>query len=66
MRFKETVWCDGCGVEIPWSSPSKAGRHFCCATCFAGEPCGCSVRVQLDDDRRAASSAPSLTVMAGD
>jgi hypothetical protein len=66
MHFHDTVWCDGCGVEIAWPTQSQASLHFCCATCFAGELCDCSTRLELDDDRRAVATPQPLMVAAGD
>jgi hypothetical protein len=53
MRHKQTVWCDGCGVEITWAPQLEAELHYCCSQCFAGRPCLCTARMELEADRRA-------------
>jgi len=41
VRYRDTLWCDGCGVEIHWK-PFTADRHsFCCLKCLQGEVCDC-------------------------
>ncbi len=57
MRYQDTVWCDGCGVEITWAPEPKAQLHYCCAACFAGRPCDCAARLEQESDRRAGAPA---------
>jgi len=39
--YADTLWCDGCGVEIRWI-PLKKNKHvFCCQRCLIGEECDC-------------------------
>ena len=57
MRYRETVWCDGCGIEITWAPQTEAQRHYCCTACFAGQPCDCAARLELDTERRAGALA---------
>ncbi len=49
----ETVWCDGCGVEITWSPVHDKSRTFCCEDCRDGRSCKCGERMELDERRRA-------------
>ncbi len=49
----ETVWCDGCGVEITWSPVHDKSRTYCCQDCRDGQPCKCGERMELDERRRA-------------
>lgn len=50
--IEETVWCDGCGVELTWA-PVVVGKHrYCCLDCQAGIPCRCGERLEIDEDRR--------------
>ncbi|MGD8752750.1 MAG: hypothetical protein PVG14_15065 [Anaerolineales bacterium] len=52
VRFNDTLWCDGCGVEIPWGEMIIGGKHYCCQDCFEGLPCECGERAEADDERR--------------
>ncbi len=39
--YADTLWCDGCGVEICWV-PTVRGQHsYCCQNCLLGEDCDC-------------------------
>lgn len=64
---EETIFCDGCGVEITWSPvvvkvarpgwqvlPQRPLR-YCCQACADGFPCNCAERMELDDERRGSS-----------
>jgi hypothetical protein len=57
MRYQDTLWCDGCGVEIRWRPRPDAERHYCCTACFAGQPCDCAARQELEDEWRARAPA---------
>jgi len=39
--YADTLWCDGCGVEIHWPPLEKDQLVFCCRRCFLGEECDC-------------------------
>ena len=39
--YAETLWCDGCGVEIHWTPLEKGRQVFCCRRCLKGEECDC-------------------------
>ena len=52
----DTIWCDGCGVEIFWSAVVKGKSHYCCTDCADGLPCPCGERMELDERRRADTS----------
>jgi hypothetical protein len=53
----ETVWCDGCGVEI--SHPVVVNdRKYCCQDCTAGLPCDCGTRLEFEDERRSSQDSP--------
>ncbi|MEA3350266.1 MAG: hypothetical protein U9Q82_06575 [Chloroflexota bacterium] len=51
-RENNTIWCDGCGVEINWIPLVKHGRHYCCQDCCDGIPCKCYRWSELDVNRR--------------
>ncbi len=65
MHYRETVWCDGCGAEITWSAQRQARLHYCCATCFAGRPCDCGARMELESERRARAPAQPVAERVG-
>lgn len=49
MRNSDTIWCDGCGVEITWA-PLKANQSdYCCRDCAGGYECGCGARMEEED-----------------
>lgn len=39
--YADTLWCDGCGVEIHWEPLEKGQLFFCCRKCLRGEECEC-------------------------
>ena len=41
VRYHDTLWCDGCGVEIHWTPLEKGQLVFCCRRCLMGEECDC-------------------------
>ena len=43
VRYHETLWCDGCGIEISWEPVEKGSLFFCCQNCMDGEKCHCVV-----------------------
>lgn len=52
VRIDDTLWCDGCGVEILWAPVIYDRRNFCCEVCCRGEECDCALRLEEDDERR--------------
>ncbi len=42
VRYHDTLWCDGCGVEIYWKPSVKDQRNYCCERCLKGEVCDCA------------------------
>jgi len=52
VRYKDTLWCDGCGIEVCWEPVEKNRLFFCCQNCLDGEKCECGVNeedYQLED-----------------
>jgi hypothetical protein len=47
VRHHDTLWCDGCGIEITWEPIEQDRLFFCCQPCLEGEKCRCS---ELDED----------------
>ena len=48
----ETIWCDGCGVEINLSPVLVGTRTHCCRDCAQDIPCECGERMEMDDEHR--------------
>jgi hypothetical protein len=62
-RYADTLWCDGCGVEIVWAPLVAGERHYCCADCFDGFPCKCGERLELEEGRRAGTpESPAISI----
>ncbi|HSQ28183.1 MAG TPA: hypothetical protein VLM80_13755 [Anaerolineales bacterium] len=65
--IENTIFCDGCGVEITWSPVlvrnSRLGSgllvqrplRYCCQACSEGLPCKCTERMELEEQRRSSS-----------
>ena len=49
VKIEDTVFCDGCGVEIQLSPVIKDHRQYCCEDCAQGYECKCSRRTELDE-----------------
>ncbi len=55
VRIEETLFCDGCGVEILWV-PVVLGRlYYCCNDCMDGYQCDCGQQEQEEERRRTSS-----------
>jgi hypothetical protein len=46
---KETIWCDGCGIEITWVPIIFNKRDYCCEDCAWGILCNCGERIEDDE-----------------
>ena len=57
-RLENTIWCDGCGVEITWIPVVHDRRDYCCQQCLAGIHCECDELVELGEDRRLQKNEP--------
>jgi hypothetical protein len=42
VRYRDTLWCDGCGIEIRWRPVAQDQRSYCCRNCLNGEMCDCA------------------------
>lgn len=60
VRIEDTLWCDGCGVEITWVPVYDQHRQYCCQKCQEGEECDCASRQEMEDDRLANPTFPPL------
>lgn len=56
--IENTLWCDGCGVEILWAPVIFNNQHYCCEKCLRGEECDCAQRQEEDDEQREKPSSP--------
>ncbi len=53
VKIENTVFCDGCGVEITLSPVVKDHGEYCCEDCAQGYECECGKRMELDEDLEA-------------
>ena len=65
--IENTIFCDGCGVEITWSPVlvrntgpgfgllAQRPLRYCCQDCAQGLPCNCAERMELEEERRISS-----------
>jgi hypothetical protein len=60
-QIDEILFCDGCGGELMLSPVVKEQRKYCCEDCAEGIACRCGERMELDEQRRAATSIPDTT-----
>jgi hypothetical protein len=58
VRYRDTLWCDGCGIEIRWKSIAKDQRSYCCIRCMHGEVCDCDEL--LEDYPTTSSKQPGI------
>jgi hypothetical protein len=50
VRIENSVFCDGCGVEILLAPVVQEGSLFCCKDCADGLECECSAIVEADEE----------------
>lgn len=48
MRYQDTIWCDGCGVEILGSPVIRNQQSFCCQDCALGYECACKPETEKE------------------
>ena len=60
-RYKDTLWCDGCGIEITWLPTSKGPLLYCCEDCANGIRCDCDQHVE-DPEYRTVNSSSILAM----
>ena len=41
VRYQDTIWCDGCGVEMRWEPIEKDNLIYCCREYMLGNRCQC-------------------------
>lgn len=56
IQYQETIWCDGCGVEIYWAPIIVNNRKYCCEACLNGHVCRCGEHLELDEERRTSTT----------
>lgn len=61
VQIEDTIWCDGCGVEITWVPVVVKQAHFCCQDCAKGLECDCAPKPETEDERRE-GTAPSAAI----
>jgi hypothetical protein len=57
--IENSLWCDGCGVEITWAPVMDKNRYYCCLKCRDGEECDCAQEQEMEDDRQERSVSPT-------
>lgn len=53
--IEDTLYCDGCGVEIELAPVKVHEQTYCCQDCANGLQCKCGERMELEERRRAGS-----------
>jgi hypothetical protein len=57
---EDSIWCDGCGIEIRWR-PLTAGKFvFCCTDCLYERHCDCLDGLDIEDERRGGKSIANI------
>lgn len=51
-HLEETLYCDGCGVEIGVGAQRVGSQVYCCPVCAQGLDCSCALRFD-EEERRA-------------
>jgi hypothetical protein len=64
-NIEQTVFCNGCGVEITWAPIVKGNRRYCCEDCLVGRGCECATRQDLDDDGRGGQHGQQTPTLTG-
>jgi hypothetical protein len=60
-RMDDTIWCDGCGVEITWGPILVRKRRYCCWECAEGRNCDCGVRMEIVEESYGSLPVPYET-----
>lgn len=61
VKIEESVFCDGCGVEILVAPVARDSQVYCCDDCAEGYECKCAETVEIEDPRRADRGVDSPT-----
>ena len=48
----DSLWCDGCGVEIIGAAVRLHGNSFCCEDCAHGKACSCGEPLEEEERRK--------------
>jgi len=57
---EDSIWCDGCGIEIRWRPLIVGKVVFCCTDCLRGRSCDCLDRLDIEDERREGKSIANI------
>lgn len=49
VKLEDTVFCDGCGVEIPLAPVIKNEQEYCCEDCAQGYECTCAEQMEIEE-----------------
>lgn len=61
VKIRDTIWCDGCGVEIVWTPILKDNLHYCCADCQDGFGCDCGEELE-EEYRESGTSTGQVSI----
>ncbi len=61
-RYQNTVWCDGCGIEITWGALVVGKHHYCCEDCYGGVACKCAEHFNLYEELYTTQAQPGFVV----
>ncbi len=59
VRYKDTFWCDGCGIEIIWEPVAIDDLIYCCRDCSVGNQCQCE---EIEDEFPSPEQTLNLTL----
>jgi hypothetical protein len=51
VKINDTLFCDGCGIEITCKPFTLSSWVYCCEDCATGKPCTCENRLEIDEER---------------
>lgn len=54
MRVEDTLYCDGCGVEVLGAPLIVASGQYCCQDCADGYRCDCLPEFEVKEAEAAA------------
>lgn len=57
VRIEDTIFCDGCGIELYMAPVMVGQKYYCCKDCSECRECDCGARQEFEDERRESTSA---------
>lgn len=56
-HYEDTVWCDGCGVEVVGAPVVVDGLQYCCQDCADGLECDCRPELERKEEEQSDGNA---------